>query len=507
MPSQNSALAAFDARMRELKDLSGVVGLLSWDQETFMPPKAGEPRAHQLSPMQGLYHERLTDPALGDALEALEAAGNLPAEQRAMVRNVRWERDRAVKVPARLVRELAEEQSRSVEAWRTAKARNDYALFRPHLETLLRLRREQADALGHGGERYDALLEGFEPGMKAERLAPLLARLRERLVPLVQAIVDSGRRPKDALAGRSFDASRQWEFTLRLLKDLGFDLDAGRQDRSTHPFTGGAGHPLDVRLTTRLDPARPLSGVMSTIHECGHGLYEQGFDPAHARTYLAQAPSFGLHESQSRFWENLVGRSRPFWAHYLPVLREHFPAELSGVALDDFVATLNLVEPSLVRVAAAEVTYNLHILARFELELALMRGTLTAQDLPGAWNERYQALLGVAPRNDAEGVMQDIHWAWGEFGYFPTYTGGNLSSAMLLRRLLEERPATWDEIGRGELAGVLGWLRSKIHRAGFLYPAEDLVEKVTGSRLSEEPFMAYLEGKYRPLYGLGPAPA
>ncbi|HEY3448811.1 MAG TPA: carboxypeptidase M32 [Myxococcales bacterium] len=501
MASQ-SPLADFDTRMHELKDLSGVVGILSWDQETFMPPKAGEPRAHQLSTMQGLYHEKLTDPALGASLDALESAGHLTDEQRAMVSNVKWERDRAVKVPARLVRELAEEQSRSVEAWRTARTRKDFGAFRPHLETLIRLRREQADALGHGGERYDALLDGFEPGMKAERLAPLFERLREKLVPLVQAIVDSGRRPKDPLAGRAFDPARQWDFTMRLLKDLGFDLEAGRQDRSTHPFTGGAGHPLDVRLTTRLEPTLPLSGVMSTIHECGHGLYEQGFDPAHARTYLAQAPSFGLHESQSRFWENLIGRSREFWAHYLPVMREYFPSELQGVGLEEFWAHLNLVEPSLVRVEADEVTYNLHILARFELELALMRGSLTAKDLPGAWNERYQKLLGVTPGDDSEGVMQDIHWAWGEFGYFPTYTIGNLYSAMLLRRLIEERPQTWDEVGRGELSGVLEWLRTKIHRVGFLHSAEDLVEKVSGLRLTEEPFMAYLEGKYRSLYGL-----
>lgn len=497
-----SPLSEFDSRMRELKDLSGVVGILSWDQETFMPPKAGEPRAHQLATMQGLYHDRLTDPALGAALDSLSGAQGLTAEQRAMVRNVRWERDRAVRVPARLVRELAEEQSRSVEAWRSARGKKDFSLFQPHLEVLVRLRREQADALGHGGERYDALLDGFEPGMKVERLSPLFERLRARLVPLVRDIADSGRRPKDPLAGRSFDVARQWELTLVLLRDLGFDLEAGRQDRSTHPFTGGAGHPLDVRLTTRLDAARPITGLMSTVHECGHGLYEQGFDPAHARTFLAQAPSFGLHESQSRFWENLVGRSRPFWAHYLPVMREAFPTELAGVSLDDFWAHLNLVEASLVRVDADEVTYNLHILARFELELALMRGSLAAKDLPGAWNETYRKLLGVVPRDDSEGVMQDIHWAWGEFGYFPTYTLGNLYSAMLLRRLLEERPTTWDEIGRGELAHVLAWLRSKIHRAGHLYPAEDLVEKVSGSRLSEEPFMAYLEGKYRPLYGL-----
>jgi carboxypeptidase Taq len=329
-----------------------------------------------------------------------------------------------------------------------------------------------------------------------------LDRLRGRLVPLVKAIVGSGRRPANPLQGRSFDLTRQWEFTLRLLRDLGFDSEAGRQDRSTHPFTGGGGHPFDVRLTTRLFPDNPLSGFMSTIHECGHGLYEQGFAPAHARTYLAQAPSFGLHESQSRFWENLIGRSRQFWSHYLPVLRALFPKELEGVDLDAFYSHLNLVEPSLIRVDADEVTYNLHILVRFELELALMRGDLQVADLPDAWSAKMKEYLGVVPRDDSEGVMQDIHWAWGELGYFPTYTVGNLYSSMLLKRLVKDVPGLWDAVGRGELRVVLEWLRAKVHRQGYLRSAEDLVEAVTGSRLSEEPFMEYLWDKYRPLYGL-----
>ena len=496
------ALDEFTRRMHELRDLAGVIGILGWDQETFMPPKAGEPRAQQLSTMQGLYHERLSDPALGDALATLAAKTDLPGEQRAMVRNLAWERNRAVKVPSRLVRELAERQARSVEAWRTARQNKDFAAFKPHLEGLIRLKREQADALGHDGERYDALLENFEPGMKTARLEPLFARLRGELVPLVKAIVESGRKVDDALAGRCFDVDRQWLFTMRLLKDLGFDLEAGRQDRSTHPFTGGGGHPFDVRLTTRLYADNPLSAVMSTIHEAGHGLYEQGFAPEHFRTTLAQSPSMGMHESQSRFWENVIGRSRPFWRHYLPVLKEQFPEELAGVDADRFFAIVNTVERSLIRVEADEVTYNLHILLRFELELGLLRGKLEAADLPEAWNARMKESLGITPANVSEGLMQDIHWAWGEFGYFPTYTLGNLYSAMWLDKLESEKPDLWARVEKGELKVVLDWLREKIHRHGFLLPAEELAQQVTGKPLTEKPFVDYLWKKYGPLYGL-----
>ncbi len=498
----NDPMNDFTSRMQELRDLSGVIGLLSWDQETFMPRKGGEARAHHLATMQGILHERLTSPALADAMAALESRRDLPPEQRAMVRNVRFERDRAVKVPARLVKELAERQSLSVEAWREARERRDFSKFRPHLEVLVRLKREQADALGHQGERYDALLEGFEPGMRVARLQPLLASLRQGLVPLVRAIVESKKRPANPLSGRDFDVAKQWELSLQVLRDMGFDLEAGRQDKSTHPFTGGAGDPGDVRLTTRLFPDNPLSGLMSTIHEAGHGLFEQGFDSAHVRTYLAQSPSFGVHESQSRFWENLIGRSLPFWRHYLPLMQRHFPAELKGVKPEEIYAAVNRVEPSLIRVEADEVTYNLHILVRFELELALLKGDLAAAELPQAWNARMKDYLGVTPSHDTEGAMQDIHWAWGEFGYFPTYTLGNLYSAMLLEKMQADVPKLWSEVAAGNLRPALDWLRTKIHRQGFLYPAEELMQKVTGQALSEKPFLAYLQAKYRPLYQL-----
>ncbi len=484
-------------RMQELKDLSGIIGLATWDQETYLPAKAEQARASQLSTLQGIYHERIIDPALGALLE--EAAGApLSADEAAMVRALRWERERAVRVPARLVRALAEGQSQAISAWRQARSKKDFSVFRPALERLLAIRREQADALGHEGERYDALLEGFEPGMRVKRLAPVLTALKEKLIPLAQAIA-ARPAPVDPFAAKRFDTEAQWRFTLLLLEAMRFDLEAGRQDKSIHPFTGGT-HPRDVRLTVRLDPKTPLPAIFGALHEGGHGLYEQGFSEAHHRTPIAAAPSMGLHESQSRLWENLVGRSRPFWRHFYPKLRAEFPKELGEVSEDVFWRAVNVVRPSLIRVEADEVTYNLHIVLRFELELMLMRGELEVADLPGEWNRRTQALLGLVPDSDLTGVLQDIHWAWGELGYFPTYALGNLYAASLFKKAGQALPELPAQLERGELSPLREWLREQIHQQGHRYSAEELVRRVTGEGLTDRDFVEYLQAKYSTLY-------
>lgn len=484
--------------MEELKDLSGVIGLLTWDQETYMPEKAHDARGQQLSTLQGLYHERLVDPRVGELLAEAQAMPDLTDDERAMLRVFRQERDRAVKVPPELVRALAEAQAAGVAAWREAREARTFARFRPALKRLLELRREQADALGHGGERYDALLDYYEPGMTVARLRPTLEGLRDRLIPMVQSLTRPERSGgPDVVAGKTFDGDKQWAFTLLLLGDMGFDLEAGRQDRSIHPFTGGS-HPRDVRLTTRVDPQNPLGTIFSTIHEGGHGLFEQGFSPEHFRTPLAAAPSMGLHESQSRLWENVIGRSRPFWEHYFPILVQHFPAELGGVTLDVFLQTVNRVTRSVNRVESDEVTYNLHIALRFELELLLIHDELPLDELPAAWNDRTEKFLGVRPRDDLEGVLQDIHWAWGELGYFPTYTLGNLYAAQIFEAMKRDLPDLDDTLRAGRLTVVRDWLREKIHRQGYRYPAEELVTKVTGRGLGDEAFITYLKGKYAP---------
>ncbi|MBI3180653.1 MAG: carboxypeptidase M32 [Myxococcales bacterium] len=490
--------------MQELKDLYGIIGLATWDQETYLPRKGEPARACQLSSLQGLYHEKLVDPALGELLERAAARPDLTSDEQAMLRVLRWERDRAVRVPPELVRELAAAQSQALPVWREARKLNDFALFCPALERLVRIRREQADALGHGGRRYDALLEGYEPGMRVERLSPVLLGLKEKLVPMVQALCDAPEphpMASQVFEGKTFNGDRQWRFTQRLLEEMGFDLEAGRQDRSVHPFTGGT-HPRDVRLTVRIDEANPMTALFGVIHEGGHGLYEQGYAEEHHRTPLAAAPSMGIHESQSRLWENLVGRSLPFWAHYFPILRAEFPKELGGVEPEAFYCAVNRVTRSLIRIEADEVTYNLHIVLRYELELALLDGELAVADLPGVWNERMQALLGVTPPSDEKGVLQDIHWAWGELGYFPSYTIGNLYSATLYAAAQRDLPGLEERLSRGELSVLTEWLRRRIHRDGHRRYAEEQVRHVAGKGLTDEDFVEYLRRKYEALYGV-----
>ncbi len=489
-----------ESRMRDLSALARVSSLLNWDQETYMALQGADARGRQAAIMGVVRHERLTDPALGDLLEQA-AAEELDESRAAMVRNLRRDRDRAVKVPAQLIRRLAIAQARGSTAWRVARAEADFELFRPALEEVIAAKREEAAAIAVDGERYDALLDVYEPGMRVTTLEPLLGGLRDELTALIARIGDAPPLPAPPFQGRIFADADQWDLTMRMVADLGFDLTAGRQDRSAHPFTSTMAL-RDVRLTTRIDERDPFDAIFSSLHEAGHGLYEQGFDPAYEDTPLAEAPSFGIHESQSRLWENVVGRSREFWRHYEPVMHEMFPAAMAGATAEDLFREANRVQPSLIRVEADEVTYNLHILVRFPLELGVLREELEAADLPAAWNELYQRLLGIRPQNDAVGVMQDIHWSQGDFGYFPSYTLGNLYSAMLWRSYAGGNPQAGEQIGRGEFAPLLEWLRERVHRRGAIEDADVIIGRATGAELSAQPFIDYLWAKYGDLYGL-----
>jgi carboxypeptidase Taq len=481
--------------MADIRALSGVSALLQWDQETYMPPKGSGARGDHLAAIEGALHERLTAPAVADALARAEGERSPDPDRAAALRVLRFDHDRAVRIPGDLVRAIAQAQAAGVAAWKAAREAGDFGRFVPALERLLALRREQASAYGApaGGEPYDALLEGYERGMRVARLEPLLAHLVSWLAPLVERV--TARPPPDDtfLRGR-FDAEQQWQFTLELLDAVGFDREAGRQDRSIHPFSLGL-DPGDVRITTRVFEELPLSSIFSTLHEAGHGLYEQNLPVALRRSVLCAAASMGIHESQSRLWENLVGRSLPFWRAFLPRLARRFPT-LAGVSPEAFTRAVNKVERSLVRVEADEVTYNLHIVLRFELELAMLRHSLSVKDLPEAWDARSERLLGIRPRRATEGVLQDIHWAWGDLGYFPTYTLGNLYAASLFAAARRQVPGLEDAIAAGDLRPLLGWLVEHVHRVGRRKEAEEIVRDATGNGLTDRDLEAYLTEKY-----------
>jgi carboxypeptidase Taq len=490
-----TAWDAFERRMRELVDLGGIAGVIGWDQQVMMPPKGAELRAHQSTALASLLHERVVDPAFGEAIEQAEAEpDSLDDARRASLREARRDRDRAVRVPADLVRELAMAEAEGFEIWQKARPAKDFAMFRPVLERLVALKQQEADAIGHEGERYDALLDAYEPGMRLVRLEPLLHELRDGLVPLVAEIADRPR-PDVSFLARDFPAHMQIEFSERVIRDLGFDLEAGRQDESAHPFTSGAG-PYDVRLTTRIVQGDPRGSLMGTIHETGHGLYEQGIvGEKIERSFAGMAPSLGLHESQSRLWENQVGRSRAFWEHYYPAYREAFPDALVDIELEQWLRAINIVEPSLIRVEADELTYNLHILIRFELELEIFEGGLELEDLPEAWNARYREYLGIEVPDDAHGVLQDVHWPGGAFGYFPTYSLGNVIAGQLWEAAGRDLGDLDSRLEQGDLASIGEWLRDRVHRHGHRLSPAEILERAGCGELSVEPLLGHLRDR------------
>lgn len=486
-------------RVRDLGRLEAIEGLLSWDQETYMPPKGAGPRAEEVALIAGLMHRWLTDPALGDLLDRARADGDPVRETN--IRETRRLYERAVRVPNELVREIAKTSTLAKGAWAEAREKDAFDLFAPHLSRLVDLKRQVAEHIGYDGEPYDALMDEFEPGARAEAVAALFADLRRELVPLLQAITGSGRRPDESILRRHYPRAAQEALCRELAETLGYDFSCGRLDVSVHPFTSGH-TPLDVRITTRFYEDFLPAGLFGTIHEVGHALYEQGLNPEYSFTPMGRSVSLGIHESQSRMWENIVGRSRAFWEHFYPRVRQCFPQALGDVALDDFVFAVNAVKPSLIRVEADEVTYNLHIIVRFELERDLIAGRLDVADVPRAWNEKMGDLVGVRPPDNRQGCLQDIHWSMGVFGYFPTYALGNLYAAQFFEAARRDVPDLTDRIRRGDLRTLLEWLRENIHRHGQRYRAGELAQRLTGRDLSVEPFMTYLREKFTPLYGL-----
>jgi carboxypeptidase Taq len=489
---------------RQVAILNSTLSLLGWDERTKLPKAGGEYRAEQMSFLAGFIHKKLVSPEVGEWLaELIESplAADRHSETGADIFNLKRDYDRKTKLPQALVEELAKLEVLGQQMWVEARKANDFARFRPLLERTIELKRQQAAAIGFDDQPYDALLDEYEPGARTVEVAAALRGLREQLVPLVAAIAASPRRPNlDALAGR-YPIDLQEKFGQRAAAAIGFDFAAGRLDVTNHPFCAGMG-PRDVRLTTRYNEKSLDGSLFSTLHEAGHGIYEQGLPAERYGLPTGDAVSLGIHESQSRMWENLVGRSRAFWEHFYPEVQATFPEPLRSVSLDTFYFAINDVRPSLIRTESDEVTYNLHILIRFELELALINGELPVADLPEAWHAKYRQYLGIESPTDADGVLQDVHWSSGAFGYFPTYSLGNLYAAQFFEKAAKDLGDLNAMFRRGEFLPLREWLRANIHSHGRRYPAAELVRRVTGSPLSHDALMRHLRGKFGPLYDL-----
>jgi carboxypeptidase Taq len=489
--------------LAEYLDLTRVASLLTWDLQTFMPVGGAKERGEQLGTVRRLAHLRLTSTETGKLLEELKPLVTQldpDSDDARLVKVVGREYERRIRVPVELVSNLAETTMVAHHAWEEARAENDFSKFQPHLEKIVDLRRHYAACFAPYEHIYDPLLDIYEPGMKTTEVKSIFAILRPQQVALVKAITQCPQ-VDDAALHQSFDAQKQWDFGVEVITKFGYDWKCGRQDKAAHPFTNALGLG-DVRITTRIIPKYVGSALFSTMHESGHATYDQGIDPAFGRTILGETFSHALHESQSRMWENLVGRSKPFWHHFYPRLQEYFSAQLGNVSLDTFYKGINKVETSLIRVEADEATYNLHVMLRLDLEIDLVEGKLEVKDLPEAWNARMKEYLGVVPPDNSRGVLQDVHWAHGDIGYFATYALGNLVSAQLWERINKDIPNLQDQIRGGKFEALLGWVREKIHRHGSKFEVQELVQRVTGSKIDPAPYMRYLTKKYSEIYGI-----
>lgn len=496
---------AYDFLLRaslEASYLASFGELAAWDQRTYVTRSGHAHRAEQLATLAKLLHERFTDPRIDEHLHVVEASELVADPDSPEAVNAReWRRDfeLATRIPQRLAVEIARVTAASESVWEQARAADDWRMFEPYLERVLALQKEKAHALGYEAEPYDALLDRYERGETAATLEPLLGTLKESLVKLLEKINGSSHRPDTSVLTRTFDLGAQERFCRTVAAALGYDLEGGRIDVSVHPFTIGIG-PGDVRITTRFHENQFSRGLFGTIHEAGHAMYEQGLPVPHWGTPLGQAVSLGIHESQSRLWENFVGRSQGFWSYVLPVAQAEFPA-LADAQLDGFVRAINAVSPSLIRVEADEVTYNLHILLRFELELALMRGELTVAAVPEAWRMKMREYLGIEPSTEAAGALQDVHWAAGLLGYFPTYTLGNVYAAQLYAAADRDIGSLEERFAAGDFDSLRQWLREKIHSVGSTYSPRQLILRATSELSSPKWLISYYERKYGELYG------
>lgn len=485
--------------------LLGISHLLDWDQETYMPSGAAAIRSIQQATLAGLIHEQKTGKKFRTALEKLIdlqtgeiADNNLPPEKKAALKQ--WRRDyiKENALPKKFVEEFAKLTSQAVIVWREAKNENSFTKFAPFLEKIISMCQKKTDYLGYQNHPYDALLDDYEPDMTTKQASQIFSSLKIAITDLLKKI-SKAKQIDDSFIHGSFSHKNQMEFAHIILKDMGYELNHGRIDLSAHPFSS-ASHPTDSRITTRFHKTSLMSNISVILHEAGHALYEMGLPTEHYGSPLGDAISLGIHESQSRWWETRIGQSKPFWQHYLPILKEIFKGKLDKITLDAFYKAINKVEPSMIRVEADEVTYPLHVILRFEMEHALIDGTLTVREIPEAWNGKMQELLGMTPKNHAEGCLQDIHWAMGGFGYFPTYTLGNIYAAQFFEIFIKEYPDWEQKMSSGNLIFITKWLKETVHKYGKLYTSQEILKKTTGKESDPKLYINYLQKKYKDIY-------
>lgn len=498
MQDTGSLYTEYVSLMQKAADLHSAAAVLEWDQETYMPPKSAEFRGRQLATLASQAHDILTSPRLEELLNELAAVQDLPGDQLANVRLSLKDLNKNKKLPSSFVEALSRQSSECFNAWIEARQKKDYSIFAPSLKKMIGLKQEQARLYGYNGHPYDALLDDYEPGATVAMLEGVFARVKNELPDLLHRI-QQAQQVSNECFHKLYPRQQQWDFSVDVLKKMGYDMEAGRQDYAEHPFTTSFSS-TDVRITTRVDEHNFASLLWSTIHEGGHALYEQGLPAVQYGLPLGAAASLGIHESQSRLWENCVARGISAWRHFFPLLKNYFSDQLSAVTVEDFFRAMNRVEPSLIRTEADELTYHFHVMIRYEIEKSLMEGTIDLDLLPQVWNSMYEKYLGVKPPDDVKGILQDVHWSHGSFGYFPTYSLGSFYAAQFFAQAHKDIPALDSLLEAGDFSLLLTWLREKIHRHGRRYTSEELCRMVTGEGLDTRFFMQYAAGKYAMVY-------
>lgn len=499
-----AAVEKFKELDEKISHFTSISGLLSWDQKVIAPKKGRAAFAKASGTLRTEEFKMTVSEEMGELLHILTTPGAeeyLDEKVKAQVRERKEFYDRSKSIPAEMIKDFSVLTSVANDAWEEARESNEFEKYLPYLEKIVDFKRKAVEIYGYENHPYDALLNEYEPGLTVEKLDPLFVQLRESSTELLRRIQNSAYQPPAEIFSQPYSVEKQKDFNRYILPIIGFDMEAGRLDETVHPFAQTV-NPGDVRITTRYLKDNVRSAIFGTIHEAGHGIYEQNIDSEFAGTVLQEGASFGIHESQSRFLENMVGRSEQFWKYFYPTLQDHFPEQLKDITLDDFYRAINAVEPSFIRVEADELTYNLHIMVRYEIEKALIAGEIEAKDLPAIWNAKMNEYLGVTPDSDSVGVLQDIHWSFGGLGYFPSYSLGNLYAAQILHKIQQDVPNFYESIENGEFHVIQDWLKENIHQHGRLYTPNELIVKATGEELNAEYLVKYLEEKYSKVYKL-----